>query len=127
MYFCETMARLTCHASLLKVDDIRLKSQSRTAKMCSHCDLAAIEDVYHLILQCPRLAEERANMFTEIDQVVENFNTVVANDGVNIVAILLGKALTSVPCDKMVQVWKISGYHIHKMYKLIIQRNDGVG
>ena len=68
MYFCETMARLVCHASLLKTDDLRLKNQSRINRVCSHCDLAALEDARHLVLQCPILQQKRATMFPGIEQ-----------------------------------------------------------
>ena len=100
-YFCETMARITCHASLLKIDDLRLKSQSMAAKLCTICDLASVEDVSHLVLQCPKLEKERATMFTEIEQVVDQFNNVAAGEEELIINVLLGKALRSIPSDKM--------------------------
>ena len=62
------MALLVCHASLLKTDDLRLENQSRINRVCSHCDLAALEDARHLVLQCAMLQQERATMFTEIEQ-----------------------------------------------------------
>ena len=109
-YFCKTMARLTCHASLLKSDDLRLKSQSMAAKMCSMCDLTAVENVSHLDMQCPKLEIERANMFTEIERVVDNFNNVIAGDDELIINVLLGKAPKSIPSDKMVLIWRIAQY-----------------
>ena len=50
---CETLAKLVCHASLLKVDDVRLKGSSLASKFCTLCDLGQKEDVRHLVLQCP--------------------------------------------------------------------------
>ena len=126
-YICETMARLTCHARLLKNVDLRLKSQSMAAKMCSMCDLAAVENVSHLVMQCPKLEKERANMFREIERVVDNFNNVVASNDELIINVLLGKAPKSIPSDKMVLIWRIAGLNIHNMYKLVIQRNEGIG
>ena len=127
MYFCETMARIVCHASLLKSDDLRLKSQHRTARLCSHCDLSAIENARHIIMQCPNLQEERAILFSEINQVAVDANCLIFNVVDDILPTVLGRAIFDLPTDLMVQVWKIAGRNIHKMYKLVIKRNEGIG
>ena len=57
---CETMAKLVCHASMLKSDDVRLKGLNRSHRQCPLCKLAALDDVNHLLLQCPALQPERA-------------------------------------------------------------------
>ena len=127
MYFCETMARIVCHASLLKLDDLRLKSQHRTARLCSHCDLSAIENARHIIMQCPNLQEEQAILFSEINQVAVDANCLIFNVADDILPTLLGRAIFDLPTDLMVQVWKIAGRNIHKMYKLVIKCNEGIG
>ena len=38
-----------------------------SARFCNNCDLAAHEDVEHLVLQCPRWQAERTRMFSELD------------------------------------------------------------
>ena len=48
---CETMARLVCHASLLRMDDVRLKKLTMFARCCPLCELSAPDDVKHLVLQ----------------------------------------------------------------------------
>ena len=50
---CETMSRIICHASLLKKDDFRLKGSTMSHKTCIMCDLYCIEDIIHIISQCP--------------------------------------------------------------------------
>ena len=47
---CELMCKLICHASALHADDVKLKSQLRTFKMCEFCDMYEIEDVRHFLL-----------------------------------------------------------------------------
>ena len=37
MHICENMARIICHASLLKRDDVRLKNLTPANRMCSLC------------------------------------------------------------------------------------------
>ena len=64
---CETMARLVCHASLLWADDIRLKHLPEYTKSCPPCDLAAPDDVRHLILQCPSSEVTHMAMFSNLD------------------------------------------------------------
>ena len=66
-------------------------------------------------------------MFASIELVVEHFNNVVNEENENIFNILLGKSLTTIPDETMKNVWKMSGYYIHKMYNLTVQRNEGIG
>ena len=50
---CENLAKMISHASLLKCDDVRLKSLPRCNRIRSLCELFCIEDPYHIVLQCP--------------------------------------------------------------------------
>ena len=97
MYLCETMALIVCHASLLKIDDLRLKGQPRIARLCSHCDHSTPENAEHVIMQCPNLQMERALMFTEIDQVTTNADCVIFEAADDILSVLLGKAIENLP------------------------------
>ena len=63
---CETMVKLVSHASMLKSDDVRLKGATMYARSCEDCDLGAIDDVRHLVLQCPRWQPERTDLLNEI-------------------------------------------------------------
>ena len=64
-------------------------------------------------------------MFAEIEQTaghVEIFDVTV-----DIFPYLMGGAIPNVPGDLMTQIWKVAGRNIHNMYKLVIQRNEGIG
>ena len=65
---CEVMVKILCRASLLKVDDVRLKSLPANEKFCSVCDLGAYDDAYHMIMQCPttQLARNRILMISKV-------------------------------------------------------------
>ena len=63
MRCCEVMVKLLTHASLLRSDDVRLKRLPAVSRFCNRCDLAAIDDVEHLVLQCPFLQPERTMLF----------------------------------------------------------------
>ena len=69
---CETMASLVCGASNLKCDDYRLKHRSFLSKSCTMCNLAAYEDVNHLVMSCPATSALRTNLFDEIILTDEN-------------------------------------------------------
>ena len=56
---CEIMAKIVCHASLLKGDDFKLKSLVGTTRMCDLCNCFEIEDARHFVLRCPFFACER--------------------------------------------------------------------
>ena len=50
---CEVMVKIICHVSLLKVDDVRLKSLP-ISKCCTLCDHGSLDDAAHMVMQCPR-------------------------------------------------------------------------
>ena len=99
------MACLVCHASLLKTGDLRLKNLARINRVCSHCDLTALEDSRHLVLQCPMLQQERAAMFSEIEQTAGHVE--ILNITVDIFPYLMGGAIPNVSDELMTQIWKL--------------------
>ena len=62
----ETIAKTICNASSLKCDDIRLKSEPPSRKLCTLRDSFSIEDAKHLILQCPHLDANRTGMLQRL-------------------------------------------------------------
>ena len=64
---CETLAKMVCRCSLLESDDVRLKDQLHSSRTCLNCDLYAIEDARHVVLQCAYTQDNfRAYMLTDI-------------------------------------------------------------
>ena len=72
---CETLSKMLCHSSNLRNDDCKLKGETRTHKLCTLCDNYAVEDVRHIVLQCPYFDVERNSMFEDI----YNLGTQVSN------------------------------------------------
>ena len=62
---CEDMSKITCHASLLKRDDCGLKGLTISNWTCTNCDAYCIEDIFHIIAQCPYYCKERVLMYDE--------------------------------------------------------------
>ena len=54
---CETIIKIICRVSRLKVDDHTLKGATHSLKACDKCDMYVIEDIYHILMQCPFFSE----------------------------------------------------------------------
>ena len=113
---CENLVKLICHASLLKCDDVRLKSLPPRSRTCSLCDSYAIEDPYHVIMQCPGTQPLRNEMFAELesDPKINEILNVNANE---VMLVCLGKCPIEAIDATMVKLWCISGRHINGIYR----------
>ena len=66
---CEIMARLVCYASRLKSDDVRYKGASLSTVRGQFCDLGVVENVVHILMQCPAFEDKRRIMFENICEI----------------------------------------------------------
>ena len=101
---------------MLKVDDVRLKGSPIAARCCSSCDLSAMDDARHLILQCPKWQAERTDLMSEILRIPDGTGQVLLESQCDIVYVLMGKPFRGFSSEQMVIVWTISARHIAKMY-----------
>ena len=67
---------------MIKNDDCRLRGTPIGSRMCILCDLGAIEDIRHVVMQCPYHIAKGTSMYSEIDRICPNFGTL---------SILIGK------------------------------------
>ena len=127
MKMCETLARLVCHASLLKTDDVRLKRLNRSERVCFFCDLYEDDNVRHLVMQCPKLQSERATMFTELRSVGGGCGaSVIVNTG-DILSVILGRPSDILTAEQMDAFWLVSGKHVNIMYMRNMKLRKGIG
>ena len=126
MKICETLARLVCHASLLKTDDVRLKRLNRSERVCSLCDLYEDDNVRHLVMQCPRLQPERATMFVELWNAGGGSGAMVLDEHGYILSILLGKPSDVPTGDQMDAFWLTSGELINTIYQRSLKLRKGI-
>ena len=124
---CETIARLVCHASLLKVDDVRLKRLNRSDRSCSLCDMYEYDNVEHLVMHCPRLQPERISMFNEINEIEGRCGKVILSNSVSTLGVLLGRSVDNIPQELMDEVWLVAAKHISKMYYRCLSLRKGIG
>ena len=102
---CETMIKLMCHASLLKTDDVRLKSLTIATRFCTLCDHSAMDDARHMVMECPGLQPRRNIMFTTIDSILEEYglgHDILVGD---VFLIIMGKPIVTIQWMQ----WKRSG------------------
>ena len=122
---CET--RLVCHASLLRMDDLRLKKQSMYARRCPLCDLTAPDDVYHLVLQCPSSERRRRDMFYDLEQRAVSLEARINENQEEILPLLLGKCKIGYSFEQMEELWIVAGIYIHSMYRENLVLKRGIG
>ena len=100
---CETMARLVCHASRLKSDDFRYKGASQSTLQCQYCDLGVVENVVHLVMQCPAFEDKRRVMLENVGKIDDMIRLKCTEEPGQVVLLwLLGKIIEGVKEDNMV-------------------------
>ena len=124
---CEDLSKIICHASRLKRDDFRLKGLTMSNKTCTNCDLYCIEDVCHIVTQCPFYQDDREMMYDEIFRRCPSVKDVLREDHSNILYYLLGKKIKVVGDEEMLCFWCISGNAISRMYRKAVASRTGVG
>ena len=123
IYISETMARIVSHASLLKIDDVRLKRQPRSNRVCTGCEMYVIEDIYHIVMQCPRTQHLRRAMFNDLN----DDPAIITRHEHETLYICLGKNPNEQDLDLMERLWCISGWHISRIYEYVMRLRTGVG
>ena len=100
---CEDMVKIIFHASLLNVDDVRLKSLPLAAKFCVLCDHhGSVDDAAHIL---------------EIDKILAR-NGLNQNDlNANVFLNLMGRPGQNIPMELMEEIWQCSARQISSMYR----------
>ena len=127
MYMCETMSRLVCHASLLRMDDLRLKKSTMYDRCCPLCCLTVPDNVYHLVMQCPSSERRRREMFSDIEHCAVSLEARLNENPEEILPLLLGKCKIGYSFEQMEELWIVAGIHIHRMYRENLTIKRGIG
>ena len=122
---CEIMVKLLCHSSLLKTDDVRLKSLPIAARFCTSCEYGSMDDAHHLVMQCPSVQDTRTKMFKEITDIPGESGRRLLVSGEKIFIILMGRPSIHVEPDSMVKICKIAAKNIAKVYRNKIRQGIG--
>ena len=120
---CEIMAALVCDTGLLRANDLRLKKKSFSHKVCGRCDLGILENINHVVMQCPYFQDDRARMCEAIQQLGSDTARSVMEDIQNFFYVIMGKHPDGAPFQAMIEIWLITGDIISNMYRNVI--SDG--
>ena len=119
------MVKLISHASLLKNDDVRLKSMPMYSRFCGDCDLADVDDVKHLMLQCPKWQDDRTEMLNMIENIPDGSGQRLLNAQGDLTLALLGKIDDRLMFEQSIEILKISARYISKTYNDKIKQGIG--
>ena len=123
----ETMAKLVCHASRLKCDDIRYRGTSGSSLICTQCYMGMPENVAHLIMQCPAFEGERRKMHNRIFTIDSECETKFRESPEQVFYWLMGKTVEGFELERMAKIWIIAGQSITKIYYEVLNAREGVG
>ena len=96
-------------------------------RTCTNCELYCIEDIVHIVSQCPFYQDDRANMYKEIFERCPNVKVVSDSGSSNFVHYLLGKQIPSICDEEILIFWCLSGNAISRMYRKALSSRTGVG
>ena len=121
------MAKLVCHASNLKCDDVRLKGSSQSNKACPNWDMYLVENVHHMIMQCPSHVVARRAVYDGLYEYDPYLETIFSESPDRVFHWLLGGVIPGMSEGYMCGVWCISGCAIHGIYRHICTNRQGIG
>ena len=127
MSICEIMAKLICRCSLLKSDDVRLKSLTPSNRWCDLCEFSNVEDIWHLIMDCSSTQEIRDLMFREVNGLVDgrgNYHQMTINERLDV---FLGSIIDGFDPQQMVDIWLTGAKYIRVMYTCRVKTWKGIG
>ena len=116
---CELMIKLLCHASRLKDDDNRLLKSSLSNRSCTLCDHTSLENVLHMVMQCPHHYNTRVDMYAAISEIGSKL------DNACNFKVLMGGVIEGWNMEGMLPIWQISCTYIAKMYYSRIKTRVG--
>ena len=121
------MPKILCHTSLLKVDDFRLKDQPPSSKMCEQCDLYNIEDIHHLLMQCPGMYHEQKEMHEQISLYVPEIMGKFTEEPHNVFFWLIGRNVPDISEKGHMDLELIAGRWIYRIYRKVVLNRRGIG
>ena len=103
-----------------------MRAKKLAAKFCGHCDLSAVDDANHLVMQCPSFHEMRKRMFDEIRETPDGPGTLMLDHCDDVYSIHIGRQKEDFTIEQMEKIWMISGKYINIMYGLSLKCRKGV-
>ena len=101
---------------LLRTDDARLKRLPIASKFSPLCDHGAMDDTFHMVMQCLSLQDRRTRMFHEIELICDACEQEQINVHSDTFLTLMGKPAANLYIELMITIWECSAWHVANMY-----------
>ena len=86
-----------------------------------------VEDLYHIIMQCPNNEAYMRDMLNSIVDIDESIRSEFENKPSEVFSWLIGKSIPNVSNEFMFRVWLVAGEFISYKYSQICRERTGVG
>ena len=124
---CEIIVKILCHASALRDDDVKYKSQLGTNRMCDMCNEYETEDARHLVLHCSSFNDVRDIMMYEIDQIVNVVGTPLFRHDTDMLFTMLGRRNEDLSEQTQEDIWLVILKYVSIMYRKNLKHKSGIG
>ena len=124
---CETLSKMLCHSSNLRNDDCKLKGETRIHKLCTLCDNFEVEDMRHIVLQCPYFDIERNSLFENIYSLGMQVSNALRDSPRDILYTILGGPLEGIHEEQDEKLRLITLRHAYHIYIRNTRIKIGVG
>ena len=121
------MVKILSRASRLKSDDFNLHGKSLNERMCTNCNLALVEDVRHIILQCPFNEPELRKLDVDLRQLQDGSGVYALDSADNLMCLALGQSIQDLSEFQMYNIWEITGQCVVSIYLKVIKQREGIG
>ena len=127
MRWCENLAKIVCRSSRLKADDYRLKGSPQSAIACTLCDSYSIENIKHIVMQCPYFESTRVNLRRELDSLDPVFEGNLRQNPSMSFYWMLGGQMEGLSFEEMFNFWIVTWKSINSMYTTTVKSRVGIG
>ena len=124
---CEIIVKILCHASALRDDDVKYKSQLGTNRMCDMCNEYETEDARHFVLHCSFFNDVRDTMMYEIDQIVNVAGTPLFRQDTDMLFTILWRRNEDLSEQTQEDIWLVILRYVSIMYRKNLKHKSGIG
>ena len=106
----ENLVNILCRSSRLNSGDYNLKSKSDLVQICVYCDLGKVEDINHIMLQCPFNSAETVMMLLELHQLSDGPGSFTLARCDDVLWLILGRynIVDWLSISQLMDAWKIT-------------------
>ena len=121
---CEDMAKMVCGTSELKAHKPKLKREILSKRVCTLCHFGSEENVTHIVMQCHFHENMRRTMYENLESLrMETMTSFNGLSGEEKFLTLMGKYMSDIDPEEMLNLWCISSKFISRIYRITISEH----